>query len=161
MRRVYFLRPVGQDGPIKIGYSSYPKARAKQISCDTKVPLEVILEMTGGNLTEFNLHQKFAAYRTDPPFSQSRAYIVGAPTEWFAPTPELLDFIQRAKDCGRLPLLPSERVEVVVERMRAQGAPWRAIGERFNRTGEWARQVHRELNRRASLPASSPYRIAA
>lgn len=161
MRRVYFLRPVGQAGPIKIGYSSYPKARAKQISCDTKVALEVILEVPGGNLTEFNVHRKFAAYRTEPPFVQSRAYSIGAPTEWFAPVPELLDFIQRARDCGRLPLLPSERVEVVVERMRARGAPWRTIGERFNRTGEWARQLHAELIRREGLPAHSPYREAA
>lgn len=155
MKRVYFLKPEGAPGPIKIGYSDAPKYRAKQITMDTKVPVEIMAEVQGDNFAERDVHRKFAEWRAAAPFEQNRDYIIGAPTEWFEPTDELMAFIAEARRLGRLPLADHERADIIIPAMRASGATWAAIGLRFGHTRQWAEQMHKELDRRAKGLCSS------
>jgi hypothetical protein len=57
---VYFIKPVGLDGPIKIGCSSVPAGRLEQIAVWSPLPLEVIGSIPGGYKEESFLHQCFA-----------------------------------------------------------------------------------------------------
>ena len=78
-RYVYFLRPVGAVGPIKIGCSIYPPSRINALSMWSPVPLEIVAMGPGSIRLESFLHRKFKAQRLH--------------SEWFAPSPELLDGI--------------------------------------------------------------------
>ena len=80
---VYFVRPVGQLGPVKIGCSVYPKARLQQLAHWSPFELEVVAEMDGDRSIEARLHRKFLD-------SQNRL-------EWFNWTPELETVIEQVK----------------------------------------------------------------
>lgn len=78
-RRVYFIRPVGQQGPIKIGVSAHPKARLTTYMSWSPVKLEIIASTPGSLALERAIHNCFA-----DAFLHS---------EWFEATPRLLKFI--------------------------------------------------------------------
>lgn len=58
--RVYFLRPVGMDGPIKIGYSTDVEGRLKSYSHLSPFPLEIAATTPGDFELEQRLHRAFA-----------------------------------------------------------------------------------------------------
>lgn len=58
-RFVYFLRPVGQRGPVKIGTSSDPIGRLASCMRWSPVPLEVIATIPGGFDLEVRFHTLF------------------------------------------------------------------------------------------------------
>lgn len=74
---LYFIRPVGQDGPIKIGVTLNPEQRLTYHRKHSPLPLEyagrVLLD--GAAATERELHRRFSAYRLHH--------------DWFAASPEL------------------------------------------------------------------------
>jgi hypothetical protein len=76
---VYFARhkSAGRSGLIKIGYAANSEKRMKALECD------LLVAIPGGRNVEAFLHEKF---RRDRKFG-----------EWFAPSPELMDFIARVK----------------------------------------------------------------
>lgn len=76
MKRVYFIKPIGFDGPIKIGNSCDPSARREQLSLWSPFPLEIVAELDGDLMMERRFHAKF---RDD-----HRGH------EWFTATDELL-----------------------------------------------------------------------
>lgn len=78
-RRVYFLRPVGLQGPIKIGISAHPRVRLGTFLAWSPLRLELITEIPGDLALERAIHDCFAD-------AHSHA-------EWFHPTPRLLAFI--------------------------------------------------------------------
>lgn len=57
MRRVYFIKPVGMDGPIKVGCSLSPDMRRKTLETWSPFALEVVAEIEG----DFDLEARFHA----------------------------------------------------------------------------------------------------
>lgn len=75
-RFVYFMKPIGMDGPIKIGCSSVTAKRLEDLSVWSPFPLEIVATAKGGYDLEQKLHGRFA-------FAHSHR-------EWFEPAPELV-----------------------------------------------------------------------
>lgn len=86
---VYFIRPVGLDGPIKIGCSTYPMSRLNALMTWSPFPLEILAMAPGGHSDERRLHQRFSADRLR--------------SEWFRTTRELIDLIDGVAKTGKLP----------------------------------------------------------
>lgn len=92
MKRVYFLRPVGQIGPIKIGCSVQPEARLDTLTIWSPLRLEIITTAPGGHDREATLHGMFRKH-----------HLHG---EWFNACKELLALIDVVIATGELPDLP-------------------------------------------------------
>lgn len=73
---VYFFRPVGLAGPIKIGHSKLCAERATLLTRYSPIPLEIVAKVPGGNILEGRFHAKFAHLLSH--------------AEWFQAAPELL-----------------------------------------------------------------------
>jgi hypothetical protein len=76
MKRVYFIKPVGMDGPVKIGCSRWPESRRKSLCPWSPFPLEIVAEIEG----DFDLERRFHAM-----FLADHSH-----HEWFRASPELL-----------------------------------------------------------------------
>lgn len=76
---VYFIRPVGMEGPVKIGYSAKPQKRLMELSVWSPFPLEIAAIVPGNSFLEHALHQKFSAQHSH--------------REWFSPSEELTNLI--------------------------------------------------------------------
>lgn len=76
IREVYFMKPVGLYGPIKIGCSYLPSQRLVALSVWSPFELEVVASVPGDFALEAKLHNLFAA---------SRAH-----REWFHPSEALV-----------------------------------------------------------------------
>lgn len=74
---IYFIGALG--GPIKIGYGYDPQARLGELQVGNHQQLHLLATASGGRAEEMKLHQRFAAHRLRG--------------EWFAPAPELLQFV--------------------------------------------------------------------
>ncbi len=81
MSHVYFIKPVGMDGPIKIGFSKKPLARLAVLSAWSPFVLEIIGQADGSSREENMLHRRFAHLHTH--------------REWFMTSPELRQAIER------------------------------------------------------------------
>jgi hypothetical protein len=79
MKRVYFIKPIGMDGPIKIGCSQSPDGRRCTLESWSPFALEVIAEIDGDFAVERKFHKAFHHLH------QRR--------EWFASAPDLLAVI--------------------------------------------------------------------
>lgn len=80
---IYFIRPTGAVGPIKIGCTRFPDYRLDDLCRWSPVPLELITFGVGNFLLERHLHDRFDHCRSHK--------------EWFDPTPELLAAIEMVK----------------------------------------------------------------
>lgn len=89
MKQVYFLRPVGQSGPIKIGCSATPAKRLRTIEIWSPLLLELVASAPGEHRHEWALHQQFAKQRLHG--------------EWFSISPELSALINHVAENGVLP----------------------------------------------------------
>lgn len=58
MKRVYFIKPIGFQGPVKIGCSVSPDNRRDTLETWSPFPLEVIAEIDG----DFAIERRFHAY---------------------------------------------------------------------------------------------------
>jgi hypothetical protein len=85
---IYFIRPVGMDGPIKIGCSDTPTHRLKQLMTWSPFELEIIATAPGDQKLEANLHSCFCDIHMHG--------------EWFKPDARLLDAIDQIR--GGAPL---------------------------------------------------------
>lgn len=126
---VYFIKPIGLTGPIKIGFSANPVMRLKPLTSWSPIPLEIAVIAPGTFSHEKLLHEWFAPHRLHG--------------EWFSVTPELTALITDLKAGGELPEkgLHEWRLETI-ERLRDTGATWREIGERVGFSECHARQMH-------------------
>lgn len=99
---VYFMRPVGFEGPVKIGFSSLPEERLLTYAVISPLPLEIAARIPGGQSLEMRFHQRFAALHSHH--------------EWFRASPELTRVIAEvaadAFDIDTLP--PAKRLDNVV-----------------------------------------------
>lgn len=83
MSVVYFVRPVGMDGPIKIGVSARVPRRVASLSLASPLPLEVAATVDGGFELEAHLHKHLRRHRSHG--------------EWFRPEPEVLALVAAAR----------------------------------------------------------------
>lgn len=74
-RSVYFARPIGELGPVKIGCATMVEARLKQMLTWSPLPLEIVAQMPGGYTLERRFHIRFQDDRLH--------------SEWFRWSPEL------------------------------------------------------------------------
>lgn len=89
-RYIYFAKPVGAEGPIKIGISRDVSKRLSEMNTGP-IEIEIIAVSEGGFREERQLHVQFAP-----------AHVRGS---WFSPTPELLALISGVIDHGSIGLL--------------------------------------------------------
>lgn len=78
-RSLYFMKPVGLEGPIKIGCSSLPDTRLEFYAGYSPIPLEIVGIVAGTIDDERFLHSRFAHLRSH--------------REWFHSTPELREAV--------------------------------------------------------------------
>jgi hypothetical protein len=81
---VYFIKPVGMAGPIKIGCAMDLARRLNVLEACSPFLLEVAASVSGGLRLERQLHAYFAAIRVH--------------REWFRAAPDLLDLIKQIRN---------------------------------------------------------------
>lgn len=93
---VYFMRPVGMEGPVKIGTTTASDRRHAELQRWSPFPLEVTAQIEGGLALERRFHTLFRPIRSHH--------------EWFRPHPQLTRVITLIR-AGRLDpnLLPPTR----------------------------------------------------
>lgn len=165
MKLIYFMRRADGAGPVKIGCSSHPGGRAKQLGSDMRATFEVLAEAPGDFILERNLHLKFARINEAIPDRTDRATPVPGLSEWFTATPELLAFIEQVKREGVITLAIDECRERVFAERYLGGETLQSIAEDFGVTRERVRQVlratkvpslgHRAEHRRCSVAEAS------
>lgn len=80
---VYFIKPIGMDGPVKIGCSDIPEIRLKALTCWSPFPLEIAVTIPGDTRLEGRLHSTFGQHHSHH--------------EWFLSSPELRQLIHDLK----------------------------------------------------------------
>lgn len=60
---VYFIRPMGKAGPIKIGHSTFPPTRLITMQIWSYEELEIISQFAAPRKMEKDLHERFARYQ--------------------------------------------------------------------------------------------------
>lgn len=81
---VYFIRPVGMSGPVKIGCSNWPQDRLDTLSAWSPYPLEIVAEIADGDMQmERRIHCLFAEQHSH--------------REWFRESPALTSMIDRLR----------------------------------------------------------------
>ncbi len=106
--RVYFFKPSGLDGPIKIGCSATPFDRMATFAAWSPFPLEMIGHVAGTSKDEFYLHRCFWSVRSHG--------------EWFRSSPELRQAIERILQIGHVPrdVVPPEKMGTMERRIRTE-----------------------------------------
>jgi hypothetical protein len=134
MRRVYFIKPVGHDGPIKIGCSYSPDSRRSTLACWSPFPLEIVAEIAGG----FDLERRFHA----------RFVHLHSRREWFNWAPDLQAVIDEiVSGAFDIATLPSPRN---LPRAKGKGNGWT---DRTKRTQSYALRIrHAERRSQMFLP---------
>lgn len=135
MKRVYFIKPIGMDGPIKIGCSYMPLNRLRALMGWSPFPLELLATFEGDFDDERRMHSLFSACRDQG--------------EWFHPAPDLLSLIARLQagerigdivdldavdtttlTAGKVPGKQSVTAQVTFAEKRAFGPFWQRPVER-------------------------------
>jgi len=80
---VYFIKPVGASGPIKIGCSMRPLGRLMEMSTWSPVKLELVYFEIGDHHLELNIQMCFADYHSH--------------MEWFRAGPRLIKALERLR----------------------------------------------------------------
>jgi hypothetical protein len=95
LRKVYFIRPVGMDGPVKIGVSISPDQRRDTLADWSPWPLEIIAETEGDFRAEQRLHAQFSHlherrewFRWSPEIAEVVEAINSGTFDWCSITPE-------------------------------------------------------------------------
>ena len=77
---VYFVQS-RLGGPIKIGLTTEPKQRLKQLQNGSPIPLQILGALRGDEKVEAAIHERFRKLRLHG--------------EWFEPSMELVEFIRQ------------------------------------------------------------------
>lgn len=136
---VYFIRPIGMDGPVKIGTSETPYYRREVLETWSPYPLEIVAEIEGDIRLEQRFHAKHEASHSH--------------REWFKATPELLaDIAAISAGTFDIETLP-ERKRLRYVNQGSRGTK-RTADERYrasvnirltNTRKDWRRQIHPRL----------------
>ncbi len=88
---VYFMKPIGFDGPIKIGCSGWPRQRLLDLSAWSPFPLEILGQVPGSRADEYFLHCCFSDIHLH--------------FEWFKSDPKLMQAIELALEAKTIDVL--------------------------------------------------------
>ncbi len=150
MKHVYFLKPVGADGPIKIGCSELPMQRLRMVEIWSPVLLEMIGYVPGGHDAERVIHYMFGNLRLHG--------------EWFTATPELTRFVAETVALGRIPpsvVIPTNRWEWAAAKAEAKGRRQnRDLGGTFSKEAMYADCKRVQAKRAARAPTPETERRA-
>lgn len=80
-RHIYFIRPVGQKGPVKIGCSESPDERLHALMTGSPTILEIVATVPGDRALEQGIHHAFASSRSHG--------------EWFHPSVRMSELIRQ------------------------------------------------------------------
>lgn len=140
---IYFVKPIGADGPIKIGCSRAPEGRLAQFLAWSPSPLEIIATTAGDFSLEQNLHECFADAHLHH--------------EWFRATPGLLRLI----DALRAGSLLSDAVDLTkrVRSIRKKGVHYWPPDRR--RYMSYVHRLRHAFNRLRLFPPDDVNRIMA
>lgn len=111
MKHVYFMKPVGAKGPVKIGCTDDQKGRVDNLMSKSPFLLEIVASFPGNHIAEARLHRRFIASNTH--------------SEWFLWTPELQTVIDAV-------LSGEFNIETMPEPLflNSKGGRWAAIPHR-------------------------------
>ena len=133
MKRVYFIKPIGMDGPIKIGCSNKPGNRLIALSAWSPFPLEIIGSVPGDFADEQFIHRCFLDLHSH--------------REWFRSSGELRDAINKIIADGSLDELrktasplPANRKKTV----RIPKSPNTLRRQSYGTRIEWAKRKLRD-----------------
>lgn len=150
-RLVYFAQRADGTGPIKIGSSSCPRYRVKQIGFDHADKFIVLVEGEGGLAAERQLHRDFAYCRAVVQRERlrrtGRVSIIPGMREWYHPVPELLQLIDNLKS-GRIALSQVDARDNEIARRWLRGETLQSIGNDYGITRERVRQIVASLKLR-------------
>lgn len=93
---VYFIKPVGADGPVKIGCSGVPARRLEGLAVWSPVPLEVVAVVPGDYALERALHGHFAHLHSHREWFNASAELTAAIAKIAAGVP-----VQEAVDLSK------------------------------------------------------------
>lgn len=82
MTFLYFVKPVGQAGPIKIGHSVNPARRVRELACEVGRKLQLVAQCPARRIDESYMHWRHRHH-----------HLCG---EWFEPTPRIMADAERA-----------------------------------------------------------------
>lgn len=124
---VYFMKAVGQAGPIKIGHSTFPPARLAVYQTWNPVDLEIVSQFSGPLSLEKAIHERFA-----------RWHIRG---EWFEAVDELVSLMEGIRDGRKLEDLVDLSIKTgkLAHRPKAASPKAKIVGS-FKRRVDRARQ---------------------
>lgn len=125
---VYFVKPIGMDGPIKVGFSIEPLTRLSSFSTWSPFPLEIIGMVAGDLADETFLHQCFSHLHTH--------------REWFLSSKELRQTIQTILAAGTVDvvrdiLIPKDGIK---NRSRGPRSPEVKLRTSYKMRIEWAQK---------------------
>lgn len=109
MKFVYFIKPIGMDGPIKIGCSSDPEIRRGALAAWSPFDLEVVATIEGGRLLEERFHAKF--------------FRLHQRLEWFNWSPELQEVIDGIR-AGTFDIEALPRASGPIKGLAQRAATW-------------------------------------
>lgn len=109
-RHVYFIKPIGMDGPIKIGISNVPQSRLYSLTLWSPWPLEIIGSVVGAAEDETYLHDCFADHHLHH--------------EWFASSHKLREAIQAIIHAGTVDAIRGETDRVGNIRLKRKRVEW-------------------------------------
>lgn len=133
-KRVYFLKPIGMDGPIKIGCSGTPERRLKSLDIWSPFPLELLCSAPGENDSERAAHWHCRDARLHG--------------EWFTASATVLDLVKHVRENGVLPPLEASP--------HPYGVTGKGKGNNPNRNHEWTKAKAR-LTRRVNKAEHHAY----
>lgn len=84
MKRIYFIKPVSMEEPIKIGCSKWPGNRLVDIGRWSPIDLEIMASGPGSHELERFIHRMFAEQRSHK--------------EWFHSSPDLVSRISLVRE---------------------------------------------------------------
>lgn len=119
---VYFIKPVGFEGPIKIGLSENPARRAQEMQIWSPLPLEVLGFVPGCWADEQFLHECLIEHHSHG--------------EWFHASTLVLDTIKAVLSAGN------------IECVRSTLSPVTSLRSKRNRATRAARALESQLHTR-------------
>ena len=125
---VYFAQ-AGTNGPVKIGYTLYPKERLRELQTAHYEEIKLLRVIDGNEATEHYLHERFSLNR-----------IRG---EWFNFSPEMLTETPPKITSGRWRRSKEQQRDSVLERAIKILGGVRAAGRTLNLTAQAISQWNR------------------
>ena len=134
-KQVYFIKPIGLDGPIKIGHSDFPLNRLSALAAWSPLALEIIGSVPGTLQDEKFLHECFSAsyshrewFHATLPLQQSIKKILAAGT-----IDAVRDTLQPR---GKIPRKPRQRATEEQKLRRAYEARVQKAQRKMRAAGE-------------------------